>query len=149
MKRIKQSLFVVIVAATLSFVACGSAEQRKIDGLEKLVVDVEASGTNYSQNDWKRSVERFEDIIDDLKERSHNLTPEQNREIGGLVARYHKALITSQLTNLSEDLDVAIQQMSGYYESPSNDVRNNVLINQSAVDSAKRYAEMLDEIFDD
>ena len=86
-----------------------------------MVTDVETNGENYSQEDWECINQGYEDITEQISESSEKLTPEQNREIGRLHARYHKAAAKHAINSFSDYMKAASEQIKGYSEEMFGD----------------------------
>ncbi|MBO4587526.1 MAG: hypothetical protein J5711_01315 [Bacteroidales bacterium] len=112
----KAFLLLIIIFASLCISGCTSKVERNINSLETIVTDVEENGDNYSVKDWDQINQKYEKTIDRIAASSDKLTPEQNREIGRLYARYHKAVMKSALNSLSDYIDAADEQLKGYSE---------------------------------
>lgn len=102
----------------LSFllVACTSYEQKSLNCLRSLVQSVERNGSRFSANDWESSVEKFHDLCEQICINSSKYTIDEQREIGSLKARYHKAIVAYIVDNASGMVDDYALQLGGYLE---------------------------------
>lgn len=141
----------IIAALALVMVACGNYVDRRIDSLERLVADVERDGANYTGQNWHQAQERYEDIMEDLGERSANLTDEQMKEIGRLSARYHKVFLANASALAADYLNATSQIMSGYMEEMTDEdwAEFSQQTGQTFQDSLEKYNKIFDEMFDD
>ena len=109
-------LLVFLLGTTLVIEGCANKPERYLNSLESIVEDVESNGNNYSSEDWEYCNQEFEAITEYLAESSDKLTPEQNREIGRLCARYHKAVVKNKINGISERISAIGEQVIGYSE---------------------------------
>ena len=110
------SLFLLIVFICLGFGACSTKVEHNINRLEGIVEDVETNGKYYSSEDWENVNQDFEELTERIAESADELTPEQNRELGRLYARYHKAVAKNAIDGISDYINAATEIFNGYAE---------------------------------
>ena len=113
--------FVLVIGVSISIVGCTSKVERNISSLEAIVTDVETNGENYSSEDWECINQGYEEVTEQISESSEKLTPKQNREIGRLYARYHKAVEKHAISSFSDYMKAASEQLKGYSEEMFGD----------------------------
>lgn len=115
MKR-NRLLLVLLLGTTLIIEGCTGETERYLNSLESIVENVELNGKNYTSEDWENSYQEYETVTEWLAESSDNLTPEQNKEIGRLHARYHKAVAKNKINGISERISAMGEQIIGFGE---------------------------------
>ena len=55
----KQIIVAFVALFAMTFVACTSGKDRCINNLEKLVVNAENNGQNFTEAQWEKSIDRF------------------------------------------------------------------------------------------
>lgn len=99
-----------------SLSSCTPAEQKCYNKFSNFVNEFEEEAPNYTEQDWEVNAQLFEAYSNDLDAFSQLYTPEQNREIGRLKARYHKTLLKYYVNRASDFFNNISYQMEGYTE---------------------------------
>lgn len=105
----------VLVGLSL-LVSCASAEQKCYNNFNNFVNSVEQDAPYYTEQDWEACTEAYEAYVQDLDAFAQLYTPEQNREIGRMKARYHKLALKYHLNRASNFVNNMSYQMEGYID---------------------------------
>ena len=109
----------VLVGLSL-LVSCASAEQKCYNNFNNFVNSVEQDAPYYTEQDWEACTEAYEAYVQDLDAFAQLYTPEQNREIGQMKARYHKLALKYYLNRASNFVNNMSYQMEGYVDEMGN-----------------------------
>ena len=100
--------------------SCVYAEQKCYNDFCTFVKTVEEKASNYTAQDWEVCSQVYDRYTKDLDAYSQLYTPEQNREIGQLKARYHKLILKYTLNRAANYVTNLSYQMEGYVEEMEN-----------------------------
>ena len=82
----------VFVTLTLAFlVACSTANLPQ--KLDSFVDNAELKSGNYTSDDWSRSMEQYEKLVDEYANSGKEYTPEEKQMAARAMGRYHSLLI--------------------------------------------------------
>lgn len=110
---IKKLTFSIIAIITLAVLAsCAPLNKDSyLKQFDAFVTKVEQNADKYSHDDWDDADDRFEDFTEDYYERfADKLTNDDKKQLGTLVARYHKVLMMHAINKFSS----AATMLEGY-----------------------------------
>ena len=114
----KTYLFVISFCMVLAFClsAC-STKQGPINNLSSLAEEVQANGSNYTEEDWNAVAEELEVIESEMEQYKDEYTDEDIKEIGRLkgilVAQYTKESVKS----ITSGVENAMKEAEGFVDS--------------------------------
>lgn len=141
----------MVVIVIISVSSCTSAEQKCYNNFNSFVNAVEQDAPNYTEQDWEACTEAYETYVQDLDAFSQLYTPDQNREIGRMKARYHKLALKYHLNRASNFVNNMSYQMEGYIdEMGDTDEENSVKpsaerLEQDIIDAVERMMNHFEE----
>ena len=150
----KNALFnrlLIAVAVMFLLSSCTSAEEKCYNNFNDFVNTVEQNASNYTAQDWQACTEAYETYVQDLDACAQLYTPEQNREIGRMKARYHKVVLKYYLNCASNFVNNMSYQMERYAdEMGDTDDEYNLShsmeqLDEELNDAVDRIADILDE----
>ena len=84
---------------------------------ERVVVDAEQNGANYTREDWEKADKMFEHFSDRYDyDRLADMSEEEQREVGRLTARYLKVRARSAMDEVGKSLKAGFSVMRGFME---------------------------------
>ena len=119
-KRVFFSMLAIIIAGVFILSSCASAEQRCYNNFVTFVESVEQGAPSFTKQDWEACSQAYDVYVQDLDAYSQLYTPEQNREIGRLKARYHKVCVNYYINRASDIINSMSHQMEGYLDEMSD-----------------------------
>lgn len=114
--KINQLLLVLLAGIVLVMVGCINKTERYINSLESVVKEVETNGKNFTSEDWKNIHQKYKTTTELISEMSDQLTPEQNKMVGCLHARYYKAVVKNKIYSVSDYMNAVGDQLIGFGE---------------------------------
>lgn len=149
--RLKFFTLAITVLLAMSVCSCTSSEQKCYNDFSTFVDNVEQNAQYYTDVDWKATVEYYEQFSEDLDYYSDLYTPEQNREIGRMKARFHKMVMSYYLNRASDIVNNFSYQMEGYADEMGgdNDDYGVMSSSESFEESLMEAAERLGSLFED
>ena len=139
-----------IFVGILFLSSCISAEQRCFNDFSNFVNNVERDAPHYTAEDWRYCSQSYDMYTHNLDAYADSYTPEQNREIGRLKARYHKLVAKHYLTSISNFVNNLTNQMEGYTEEMTNTNENGESSgSENIVDELSRTVESISDIVDE
>ena len=120
-KIVRTGIVAIAIVTILSMVSCTPAEQKSYNDFSSFVDATEQEAPNYTEQDWEVSTQTYEAYKADLDAFSQMYTPEQNREIGRMKARYHKVVLKYYYNKASNFVDNMSHQMEGYLDELGGD----------------------------
>lgn len=149
-KRVLFSLLVFVIAGVL-LSSCATAEQRCYNNFVSFVESVEQGAPSFTKQDWEACSQAYDVYVQDLDAYSQLYTPEQNREIGRLKARYHKVCVNYYINRASDIINSMSHQMEGYLDEMS-DTDNDYSVTPAAErleqninDAIERVSNIIEE----
>ena len=92
-------MFVAVIALFV-FNGCSDSKESYVKDFKKFIENVEAAGSDYTEEDWKKADEKFETFTGDRYEKfSSELTIDEQIEITKLKATYATRRGLSNLKN--------------------------------------------------
>lgn len=93
-------MMLIAVVALCIFSGCSDSKESYVKDFKKFVEKVEAAGSDYTEDDWKKADEKFEALTGDRYEKfSTELTVDEQVEITKLKASYATRRGLSTLKN--------------------------------------------------
>ena len=106
-------LWFLLIAVVFILVGCSSPNERRIEKLDHLSNKVEEKGDSFSQDDWKKIIEQYESLLEQLNNSSQELTNEQHKEIGRISAKMLKFTVKYYVGSTT---NAAKNELSGFLE---------------------------------
>lgn len=142
---LRSVLLVQLALAVAVFCAsCVPAEQKCYNEFKSFVVSVEQDADQMSAEEWKACMEAYKFYVQDLDSYSRRYTPEQNREIGRMKARFHKLTVSRYVNRASDIVNSVTSQIGGYSEELGSNGENNV---GSAVENITSTVGKISDLF--
>ena len=109
----------VAAGIALLMTACAA---NNIKGFDRVVSDAETHAASYSEADWKRADERFEDFVEKYNaDYLRTLGADEQQEVGRLVARYAKVRLEYANRQMQELLKAGSNMASGFIDEMGSD----------------------------
>lgn len=109
------SLFVLLSMTILITVSCDPVE-RTLNQMDALVEDAEENGDTYTQEDWGNFVTSFQNLQDALSSSQSELTNEDYRQLGNIMARYQKVIARCAILSFGSGVKNSANFAKGYLE---------------------------------
>src|SRR5574344_1733693 len=110
----------LLLLFAMFMISC-STQNRHFSNIEKIVCDAEENGESYTAQDWEISADQLEKYVDEYLEKfTDQLTKEDYKELGSLVARYHKVKIKFVGNTFKKATLGATSFAEGYMEEMGN-----------------------------
>lgn len=99
---------ILIIMSVLLVASCSNGVRGKF---EKLAADVEANSASYTEKQWKKTADRFDELMTEYSEKYDNLSTADKKAINKCIARYGKAVLESGVKEAAASLDKALEEM--------------------------------------
>jgi len=105
----KSTVLAFVAAAAIAF-GCATASNAP-DRLSKFVEKTEQEYKDYTEEDWKKSREEYDALVEEMKANYENYTTEENLEAAKAMSRYNSMLLENGVAEASESLSGMIEQL--------------------------------------
>lgn len=125
----------------LMTMSCNPVE-RNLDRMESLVIEADNYGGQYSLEDWEIFVDEYQELQEILSEYKDELSKEDCRRLGQVMAKYHHVLVEYSVRKINNDIRNGGYFVKGYLEGLGIDGGDD------SVDSMLGgYADLIDDAF--
>lgn len=114
--------FALVIVAAAMMLACSP---NSVKSFTKVVDDAEQNGAKYTEEEWETADAKYEDFMAKFNDSMlSQMKPEEQREVGRLIARYQKMRLSSYLNSVGKEIDKYKNMTSGYMEEMGSDSVN-------------------------
>lgn len=108
--------FLLIFSATLIATMLPSCKASLPGRFESFVSSVEKHSSSYSQDDWTKANDKFEQLFDEYTENRTSYNSEEKKEINSAIARYAKAAAKSGIDEITNSISEITSQIPALIE---------------------------------
>lgn len=106
---------ILLLFVLLSATACATWKNVP-ERLDRFVGNAEKTAPSYTNGDWQKSKQQYQELISEYSEHEDEYTPEQKAQVMKDIGRYHSLLIVHSLSDAWAFLKTMIQILPSYWE---------------------------------
>ena len=147
----KLHLFPILIVLLLA-VSCST--WRKVpDKMDAFVGNAEVSASKYSAEDWAKSKEEYQALINEYSEHEDQYTPEEKARVMKDIGRYHALLVVNGINEAASYVETLKKILPSYLEGINEVINENKggvtnlikgILNPEGLDQSVR--ELVDEL---
>ena len=100
----------------LLMMSCESTLQSTIKKIDALATKVEKDNESFSDKDWEKANNEFENLVVKLKENSEDMTPEERKEALKAIGRYNGLCVKQGFKSVMEETQKVLEDMPAIME---------------------------------
>ncbi len=121
MKKTFLGMLLLAVVGMSFTVSCGKSLPQKIDDF---VDNASLKSANYTKEDWDKSKERFEELIEKYKAKENSFTKEEKQMVSRAIGRYQALLIKQGVKDAEDFINDLRESLPSLLEEFGNELKD-------------------------
>lgn len=118
----KYSTFLAAILFALCTATSCQTKSDRIDELKDFVQEIANDGKDYTEEQWEKVDEKFEDLLEEV-ESYKDLTPEEVKEIARIQGEYAAVAIKKNSKKLMKEMEKAGEKLDGFLDGLKEEMK--------------------------
>lgn len=118
----KYSTFLAAILFALCAATSCQTKSDRIDELKDFVQEIANDGKDYTEEQWEKVDEKFEDLLEEV-ESYKDLTPEEVKEIARIQGEYAAVAIKKNSKKLMKEMEKAGEKLDGFLDGLKEEMK--------------------------
>lgn len=119
----KYSTFLAAILFALCAATSCQTKSDRIDELKDFVQEIANDGKDYTEEQWEKVDDRFEDLLENI-ESYKDLTPEEVKEIARIQGEYAAIAIKKNSKKLMKEMEKAGETLDGFLDGLKEEMKD-------------------------